>query len=175
MSHKWEDCKEARMHLLCHHVAAVNTSMPMTDVKLHKNLEIRYGTKKRDARKRLVHASMLMQPSQATEWTHVLCHYMETNGKMANRSVALPELGLSASGQMLQATSQRSVAIVPGIPWILQLYTFIKLHQQPNTKTRHQKPPQKPYYSPSGCTSTGPLMASYIIIILTLENGILRP
>lgn len=96
--------------------------------------------KKRDARKRLVHTSMLMQPPQATEWTHVLCHYMETNGKMANRSVALPELGFSASGQMLQATSQRSVAVVPIIPWILQLYTFIKLHQQPNTKTRHQKP-----------------------------------
>lgn len=128
------------MHLLCHHVAAVNTSMPMTDVKLHKNLEIRYGTKKRDARKRLVRASMLMQPPQATEWIHVLCHYMETNGKMANRSVASPEPWPSASGQMLQATSQRSVAAVPIIPWILQLYTFIKPHQQPNTKTRHQKP-----------------------------------
>lgn len=26
-----EDCKEARIHLPCHHVAAVNSSMPMTD------------------------------------------------------------------------------------------------------------------------------------------------
>lgn len=119
MSQKWEDCKEARIHLLCHHVAAVNSSMPMTDVKLHENLEIRYGTKKRDARKRLVRASMLMQPPQATEWIHVLSHYMETNGKMANRSVALPELGFSASGQMLQATSQRSVVVVPIIPCVL--------------------------------------------------------
>lgn len=119
VSQKWGDCKEAKIHLLCHHVAAVNSSMPMTDVKLHENLEIRYGTKKRDARKRLVRASMLMQPPQATEWTHVLSHYMETNGKMANRSVALPELGFSASGQMLQATSQRSVVVVPIIPCIL--------------------------------------------------------
>lgn len=64
-----------------------------------------------------------------------------------------------------------SCANYPMDPPALHIYQTASAAQH---KDKTPKTPQKPYYSPSGRTSPGPLMAIYIII-LTLENGVLRP
>lgn len=79
-------------------------------VKLHENLEMRYGTEKERNQEKVSPCCCSLH--RATERTHVLCHYVEANGKVAGKSMVLPGLGLSLrampDGQMLWATSQRS-------------------------------------------------------------------
>lgn len=149
------------MHLLCHHVAAVNTSMPMTDVKLHENLEIRYGIKKKRCQEK-VSLCFHADAASTSNWGDPCALSLHgNNGKMANRSVASPEPILSfradAPGNLPEICG--SCANYPMDPSALHIYQTASAAQH---KDKTPKTPQKPYYSPSGRTSTGPLMAIHI-------------
>lgn len=61
-------------------------------VKLHENLEMRYGTEKE--RRQEVSPCFCSLP-RAAKQTRVFCHYTEANGKMAGKSVGLPGVGLT--------------------------------------------------------------------------------